>query len=123
LMKDFAGETRTVGQVSVGEVRSLTETEKYLQFVDVRRAAEHSNGHASRTLNIPLDKLSKELDKLDPRTPTYVICQSGYRSSLGAGILENAGFATVYNVTGGTQAWINEGFETEVSATACASSQ
>ncbi len=120
LMKDFAGETRTVEQVSVGEVQSLTETEKYLQFVDVRRVAEHTNGHAVRTLNIPLDKLSKELDKLDPSAPTYVICQSGYRSSLGAGILENAGFAKVYNVTGGTQAWINEGFETEVSATACA---
>ncbi len=123
LMKDFAGQTRTVGQVSVGEVRSLTETEKYLQFVDVRRVAEHTNGHAVRTISIPLDKLSNELDKLDPSAPTYVICQSGYRSSLGASILENAGFARVYNVSGGTQAWINAGFETEVSATAYASSQ
>ena len=123
LMKDFAGHTKTVEQVSVGEVRSLTETEKYLQFVDVRRVAEHTNGHAVRTINIPLDKLSNELDKLDPSAPTYVICQSGYRSSLGASILENAEFASVYNVSGGTQAWINEGFETEVSATACASSQ
>ena len=123
LMKDFAGHTKTVEQVSVGEVRSLTETEKYLQFVDVRRVAEHTNGHAVRTINIPLDKLSNELDKLDPRAPTYVICQSGYRSSLGASILENAEFAKVYNISGGTTAWIKEGFETEVSATVCASSQ
>ncbi len=123
LMKDFAGKINEIEQVSVGEVQSLTETEKYLQFVDVRRVAEHTNGHASRTVNIPLDKLSKELDKLDPSAPIYVICQSGYRSSLGASILENAGFAKVYNVSGGTQAWINEGFETEVSATACANSK
>ncbi len=123
LMKDFAGAVKSVEQVPVEEVRSLTETEKYLQFVDVRRPAEHAGGHAPRTLNFSLDKLSKEIDGLDPETPTYVICQSGYRSSLGTSILENAGFKKVYNVTGGTQAWINAGFDTEVSATACASSK
>jgi len=123
LMKDFTGETKTVEQVSVEEVQSLTETEKFLQFVDVRRIAEHANGHAVRTINIPLDRLDKELDKLDPNVPTYIICQSGYRSSVGTSILENAGFKTIYNVTGGTQAWINAGLETEVSATACANSK
>lgn len=123
LISDYTGETKTVEQVAVEEVFGLTQTEKYLQFVDVRRPAEHSNGHAVRTFNIPLDKLSKELDKLDPKTPTYVICQSGYRSSLAASILENAGFAKVYNVTGGTQAWKDVGLETEVSATACAGSK
>jgi hydroxyacylglutathione hydrolase len=122
LMKDFAGETKTVEQIPVEEVKELTETEKYLQLVDVRRPAEYENGHALRTLNISLDKLSKEIDRLDPDAPTYVICQSGYRSSLGASILENAGFKKVYNVSGGTQAWIGAGFETETSATACASS-
>ena len=122
LMKDFAGETKQVGQMPVAEVKELTETEKHLQFVDVRRPAEHESGHAVRTVNISLDKLSKEIDRLDPEVPTYVICQSGYRSSVGTSILENAGFKKVYNVTGGTQAWINAGFETEASATACASS-
>ncbi len=123
LIGDYIGETKAVEQVPVEEVSELTKTEKYLQFVDVRRPTEHANGHAVRTFNIPLDKLEQELDKLDPRTPTYVICQSGYRSSLGTGILENAGFAKVYNVTGGTQAWKDAGLETEVSATACASSK
>jgi hydroxyacylglutathione hydrolase len=122
LLENYTGETKTVEQVSVEEVAELTQTEKYLQFVDVRRVAEHLSGHAVRTINIPLDKLSKEFDKLDPKTPTYVICQSGYRSSLGASILENAGFSKVYNVTGGTKAWMDAGLETEVSATACANS-
>jgi len=123
LMKDFADEKKSVEQVSVAEVKELTETEKYLQFVDVRRVAEHANGHAPRTLNLPLDKLSKEIDRLDPNVPTYVICQSGYRSSLGTSILENAGFKKIYNVTGGTKAWMDAGFDTEVSATACANSK
>ena len=123
LMKDFAGARETIEQVPVEEVKTLTETEEPLQFVDVRRPAEHAAGHAVRALNISLSDLSKEIDRLDPEMPTYVICQSGYRSSLGASILENAGFKKVYNVTGGTQAWINAGFETEVSATACAGSK
>jgi hydroxyacylglutathione hydrolase len=122
LMRDFTGAAKRVEQVPVEKVQQLTETEKHLQFVDVRRPAEHANGHALRTVNISLDKLSNELDRLDPGVPTYVICQSGYRSSLGTSILENAGFKKVYNVTGGTQAWINAGFETEVSAAACAGS-
>lgn len=123
LMKDFTGKLNEIEQVPVEEVQSLTETEKYLQFVDVRRVAEHANGHAPRTINLPLDKLSNEIDKLDPTAPTYVICQSGYRSSLGTSILENAGFAKIYNVTGGTKAWMDAGFDTEVSATACANSK
>lgn len=122
LMADFDGEKKVVEQVPVEEVASLTETEKYLQFVDVRRPAEHANGHAYRTLNIPLDRLSRELDRLDPNVPTYVICQSGYRSSLGTSILENAGFKKVLNVAGGTKAWQDAGLKTDVLATACANS-
>ena len=122
LMADFDGDKKVVEQVSVDEVSSLTETEKSLQFVDVRRPAEHANGHAYRTLNIPLDRLSREVDQLDPNVPTYVICQSGYRSSLGTSILENAGFKKVYNVAGGTKAWQDAGLKTDVLATACANS-
>lgn len=119
LMSDFDAEPRVVEQVSVHEVASLAETEKHLQLVDVRRAGEYAGGHATRARNIPLDKLSREFDQLDPATPTYVICQSGYRSSVGTSILENAGFKTVYNVTGGTKAWIDAGLPTEAEATAC----
>jgi hydroxyacylglutathione hydrolase len=120
LIADYDGEKRTVEQVSVEEVSELIKTEKNLQFVDVRRPAEYAAGHAVRTMNIPLDNLPKEFDRLDPDVPTYVICQGGYRSSLGGSILENAGFKKIYNLTGGTMAWMDAGLETEVSATASA---
>ena len=120
---EYAGEKKTVGQVSVQEVSELTKTAGTLRFVDVRRVAEHNAGHAIRTINIPLDKLADDFEKLDPSAPTYVICQSGYRSSIGTSILENAGFKELYNVTGGTAAWIEAGLETENSATACATTK
>lgn len=120
---EYGGEKKTVEQVSVEFVTDLTKSDAPLQFVDVRRVAEHNAGHAVRTINIPLDKLADDFGKLDPESPTYVICQGGYRSSIGTSILENAGFKTIYNVTGGTAAWINAGLETEASAAACASTK
>lgn len=117
----YSGELKKVEQVSVDEVSDMTKADGPLQFVDVRRVAEFNAGHAVRAINIPLDKLADEFEILDPAAPTYVICQGGYRSSIGTSILENAGFSTIYNVTGGTAAWINAGLETEASAAACAS--
>lgn len=120
LIDDFKGETKMVEQIEVNKVSESLQNKQDIQFIDVRRKPEYSNGHAVQTVNLPLDKLSKELDNLNPDLPTYVICQSGYRSSLGASILENAGFKEIYNVTGGTQAWIKAELETEKEAAAAA---
>lgn len=120
LIGNYTGEMMQIEQVSVNEVYELVRNDNPIQFVDVRRTAEHANGHAVKTLNIPLNKLAVEFEKLDPAAPTYVICQGGYRSSLGTSILENAGFKKVYNVTGGTTAWVEAGLETETSLTKCA---
>jgi hydroxyacylglutathione hydrolase len=119
LIKDYDAETATIEQVSVEEAKAATAAGD-VQFIDVRRPAEHAGGHAPNTINLPLDRLSRDIDRLDPAKPTYVICQGGYRSSLGTSLLENAGFNDLYNVLGGTKAWLDAGYESEVSATACA---
>jgi hydroxyacylglutathione hydrolase len=123
LMKDFTGETNRVEQIPVEKAKEATAGSGDVQFIDVRRPAEHANGHAPKTINLPLDALSREIDKLNPDKPTYVICASGYRSSLGTSILENAGFKELYNVTGGTKAWMEAGLDTEVLATSCATTR
>lgn len=122
LIENYEGAKKVVEQLIVEEVASLIETEKYLQFIDVRRPAEHESSHAVRTVNIPLDRLSREIDRLDPLAATYVICQSGYRSSIGASILENAGFKEIYNITGGTKAWLDAELPSETSVSVCAAS-
>lgn len=113
LIGDHRDTLRTVEQVSVQRVAELMKSGEDVQLVDVRRPGEHSSGHAVGAVNISLDSLPQQLDRLDPNRPTYVICQGGYRSSLGTSILENAGFAHLHNVTGGTAAWIEAGLETE----------
>jgi len=108
LADDLDIQKKRVEQVSVEETSRTTQGDG-LQFIDVRRLGEYQNGHAVGAVNIPLDKLAGRLDEIDPTLPTYVICQGGYRSSIGCGILENAGFHELYNVTGGTAAWIEAG--------------
>lgn len=106
LIDNYTGEKKMIEQVPVEEVGNLTQTEKFIQFIDVRRAGEYESGRAYRASNLPLDRLADETGKLDINSPTYVICQGGYRSSIATSILENAGFKTIYNVTGGTAAWL-----------------
>ncbi|MGH9946807.1 MAG: MBL fold metallo-hydrolase [Pyrinomonadaceae bacterium] len=119
LMTDFDRATKQVEQLSANEMSSFALGENELQFLDVRQPGEYGNGHAYRSANFPLNTLSHEIDKLNPELPTYAICQSGYRSSLATSILENAGFGNVYNIAGGTTAWIESGLETETSNAAC----
>ena len=118
LIANYTGERKIIEQLPVWEVSERID--ERMQFIDVRRPAEHANGHAPGTLNIPLNELSREIGRLDPDRPTYVICQTGYRSSTGTSMLENAGIREVYNVSGGTTAWALADLETEVSSSSCA---
>jgi glyoxylase-like metal-dependent hydrolase (beta-lactamase superfamily II)/rhodanese-related sulfurtransferase len=119
LAKKYEGDLRRIEQVDAAKVNGLTKTEKGVQFLDVRQPGEYGAGHALGAKNLALNSLTKNIDQLDPRIPTFVICQTGYRSSLATSLLENAGFDTVYNVAGGTTAWIEGGFPTEQAATSC----
>jgi hydroxyacylglutathione hydrolase len=113
LIKDWKFETTKIEQVSVEEMnRRLTKGDD-LQFVDVRRAGEFDSGHAPQTINLTLSDLQNLTGKLDASRPTYVICQGGYRSSAATSILEQKGFREIYNVSGGTGAWVKAGLEIE----------
>lgn len=73
------------------------------QIVDVRSPGEFATGHASGSLNIPLDDLEREAKDLDPNRWIIVCCASGTRSGLARRWLIRHGFAQVLN--GGT--WRN----------------
>jgi len=115
LMSEYDGDVNSIEQTAVTDLRTETDS----QFVDVRQPGEYGAGHAHGAINLPLNTLAKNIDKLDPTKPTFVICQSGYRSSLATSLLENAGFKSVCNVAGGTSAWIAADLPTDEEQLSC----
>ena len=72
--------------------------------LDVRRPGEWSDGHLEGAVHIPLSELPARSKELDPNREWLVICASGYRSAMGASVLERAGFTRVANAAGGMDA-------------------
>lgn len=102
-----------VPQWPVAALRGELESKRGLQLLDVRRPAEYATGHVPGAQNLPLDRLEAEAARLDPAKPTAVICAGGYRSSAGTSVLQRRGFRELYNVVGGTSAWLAAGFPSE----------
>ena len=89
-----------VKSISTDELKpELTRKDK--QFIDVRTPAEFKANRIKEFKNIPLNQLPSRTTELDANKETYVICQSGMRSSKAAGILKKKGFNNVINVRGG----------------------
>ena len=69
-------------------------------IVDVRGAAMHENGHIGNAINIPIDALRDNLDKLPKDRDIYVHCQVGLTSYNACCILRSYGYKVV-NISGG----------------------
>ena len=103
-----------VPQVTVLDLRQMLDERADLQVLDVRRPAEYAAGHAPRAASAPLGvRLKEEIAELDPARPVAVICAGGYRSSAATSMLKPLGFRQLFNVTGGTGAWVAAGFPVE----------
>ena len=76
-------------------------------IVDVRTEREFRTGHVKGSLNIPLDKLHKNISKLKKDKPIITCCASGMRSSTAKNILKNSGFTEVYNAGSWTSIKLN----------------
>lgn len=118
MLKELFGAILGIKGNSAIKNASINETQTAVnqgnvQFIDVRSIAEYKSGHAKQAINFPLDTLQNSLSKLDKNKPIYVICQSGMRSLRGASILSDEGFTEVYNVEGGTSAWLSENLPIE----------
>ena len=69
-------------------------------LLDARTEGEFSRGHVTDFINIPVDQLRENLNKLPKDKPVYVMCQSGLRSYIACCILKGEGY-DAYNFSGG----------------------
>jgi phage shock protein E len=61
-------------------------------IVDVRTPGEFSQGHVTGSINIPLQNLAAQVNKIPKGKPVITCCASGMRSASGKSILANLGF-------------------------------
>ena len=85
-----------------------------LQVLDVRTPQEWEGGHVPGAKYIFLPELEKKLTELSKDKPVAVYCDSGYRASIAAGILQRNGFTNVRNVPGSWKAWKSAAFKAEL---------
>jgi rhodanese-related sulfurtransferase len=105
---DAGFEIEELPQVSVTDL----QTDPSTVTIDVRRETEFASGHIQGAINVPLHELPRRIAELDRSASLSVICQSGYRSSIAASLLQRDGFPAVANVVGGTTAWVRSGLPT-----------
>ena len=95
-------------QLAVQDLRAHCEAQPSL-LLDVREAWEVAlaairiDGAAS--LHMPMNQVPARLAELDPARPIVCICHHGVRSAQVVAFLERQGFESVYNLTGGIEAW------------------
>ena len=79
--------------------------------IDISEAGEYEAGHLPDARNIPNAQLADraaELEKFKD-TPVILVCQTGLRSTSACKKLKNLGFAKVYSLDGGIDAWRSAG--------------
>lgn len=72
--------------------------------LDIRSNIEHAGGHIAGSLSIPLQHLEERLSEVPANRPVVVHCEGGYRSAIGASLLQKVG-RDVYDLVGGFKAW------------------
>lgn len=87
--------------VSHTDLTDGTRSGEY-QILDVRDPLEWAHGHIPGSIHCYLPDLQSGLpEQLDPARPVWVICQSGNRASIAAGLLERLGIEPIVVTRGG----------------------
>lgn len=101
-MAGFVAENILTGKTKVfhwHDVESLPK-DGSVTLLDIRTPMEYQNGSIEGFINIPVDELRENLNRLDPSKPVYVTCQIGLRGHIACRILSQNGFEC-YNLSGG----------------------
>ena len=82
---------------------------KGAQIIDLRDPAEFKKECIARSVNIPADRIHKELDKIDKTKPVLLVDDDGRRARMASPLLRGMGCKEVYVLQGGLNAWRRSG--------------
>lgn len=98
-------------RIGVDEAKELIEQGR-VRVVDVRNPDEWESGHIPVATHIPLPRILSNPDATlagDLEQPQLFVCAVGERSAVACEVAAMLGYKEVYNLSGGTIAWIKGG--------------
>src|SRR5213595_1157007 len=103
-MRDEGG----IPEMSPHELKRKIDAGEPFELIDVREPFEYEIARIDGAKLIPLGEISERLDELSGERPIVVHCHSGTRSAQAARLLQQRGFANVYNLEGGIDGWSDQ---------------
>lgn len=70
-------------------------------LLDVRTVEEYSLGHIEGSINIPVDEIRKNIDRIPKNKKVIIYCGVGLRGYVAYRILSQNGFQNLFNLSGG----------------------
>ena len=74
-------------------------------LIDVRQPSEFASGHIPNAINMPLQTLIANLDKIPQDRPVVLYCTTGYRTAMGVMTLQMLGHTNVRAFPPSIQGW------------------
>ncbi|MCH7483798.1 MAG: rhodanese-like domain-containing protein [Chloroflexi bacterium] len=94
-------------RISVDEAKEMMDDGAAV--IDVREPHEYTEGHVPGAALIPVNSVYKRREELPKDQDLIFVCALGQRSALGAEMAAAAGLTRLFNLEGGTEAWIKSG--------------
>jgi hydroxyacylglutathione hydrolase len=104
----FEGRTdlvRRAARVAIPDLKAALASATPPLVVDVRNQAERDEKRIEPSLHVPLNRLAERMAEVPRDRRLVVHCAGGYRSSIAASMLANAGYREVSDLIGGFAEW------------------
>ena len=95
-------------RITVDEGREMMERDD-VAVIDVREPHEYEGGHVPDAKLLPVASVFARREELPRDKDVIFVCAVGQRSALACEMAAAAGLTRVYNLEGGTDAWMKAG--------------
>ena len=99
-------------RISAEEGKEMMATNN-VAVIDVREPHEYDVGHVPEAKLIPVNTVFKRREELPRDKDIIFVCAVGQRSALACEMAAAAGLRRLFNLEGGTDAWIKAGYPVE----------
>jgi molybdopterin/thiamine biosynthesis adenylyltransferase/rhodanese-related sulfurtransferase len=103
-----ARDADTIPTMSPHELKRKMDAHEPFELIDVREAFEFEIARIDGAKLIPLGEIAQRANELQRERPIVVHCHTGRRSAEAVRLLQQGGFANVYNLEGGIDAWSDQ---------------